>query len=354
MAEQGFLVEAGVPVDDLWRVPAAARRIEALGYSSALAPETNRDPFLPLALAAEHTTRLGLGTSVAIAFPRAPMVIAQVAWDLQRFSGGRFALGIGSQVRKHNEERFSVKWTAPVARMREYILTLRAIWDSWQHGSKPAWVGAHYRYTYTTPFFNPGPIEHPRIPVAISAVNPAMCRLAGEVCDGVRLHNFCTRRYLDDVILPNIARGAAKAGRTPDQIELAGGGFIATGADDQAVQKQFESIRRQVSFYGSTPSYLGVLEAHGWGDLGARLNKLSREGKWQEMATAVPDEVVHAFAAVGRYDEIVARIRERFHGMRRLGFPAPAEDAREEGIVRELLQELTEDDHTDAKTPRRP
>jgi probable F420-dependent oxidoreductase len=341
MAADGFLIETGVPVDDLWRVPAAARRVEALGYASVLAPETNRDPFLPLALAAEHTTRIGLTTSVAIAFPRAPMVVAQVAWDLQRFSKGRFMLGIGSQVRKHNEERFSVKWSAPVPRMREYIQTLRAIWDSWQNGSKPAFTGAHYRYTYTTPFFNPGPIEHPRVPVAISAVNPAMCRLAGEVCDGVRLHNFCTRRYLDDVIVPNIERGAAKAGRQLADIELSGGGFIATGPTDEAVRKQFDNIRRQVSFYGSTPSYFGVLESHGWGDLGAELNRLSRLGKWQEMAAAVPDEVVHAFAAVGRYDQIVARIRERFRGVRRLALAPPAEDPREEGIMRELLSDLS-------------
>jgi len=341
MSGERFHVEAGVPVDDLWRVPAAARRLEALGYSSVIAPETNHDPFLPLILAAEHTTRIDLVTSVAIAFPRAPMVVAQIAWDLQRFSKGRFALGIGSQVRKHNEERFSVKWSAPVPRMREYIQTLRAIWDSWQQGSKPAYVGEHYRYTYTTPFFNAGPIEHPRIPVAISAVNPAMCRLAGELCDGVRLHNFCTRKYLDDVILPNIARGAVKAGRRLEDVELSGSGFIATGPDDQSVQKQVENIRRQVSFYGSTPSYLGVLEAHGWRELGEKLNKLSREGKWQEMATAVPDDVVHAFAAIGRYDQIVPRIRERFRGIGRIAFPPPADDPRQEAQVRELLQELT-------------
>jgi probable F420-dependent oxidoreductase len=340
MAGQGFLVEAGVPVDDLWRVPAAARRLEALGYASAIAPEVNHDPFLPLAIVAEHTTRLGLGTSVAIAFPRAPMVVAQIAWDLQRFSKGRFALGVGSQVRKHNEERFAVKWTAPVPRMREYILTLRAIWDSWQHGTKPAFIGAHYRYTYTTPFFNAGPIEHPRIPVAISAVNPAMCRLAGELCEGVRLHNFCTRTYLEETILPNIGRGAAKAGRAAHEVELSGGGFIATGADDQAVHQQLESIRRQVAFYGSTPSYLGVLEAHGWRDLGEKLNRLSRDGKWQEMTAAVPDDVVRAFAAVGRYDEIVPRIRERFRGVHRIAFPPPAEDPHLEAQVRELLEEL--------------
>jgi len=340
MSEGRFVVETGVPGDDLWRVPAAARRIEALGYSGVLAPETNRDPFLPLALAAEHTTRLGLATSVAIAFPRAPMVVAQVAWDLQRFSKGRFALGLGSQIRKHNEERFSVKWTAPVPRMREYVQTLRAIWQSWQHGTKAATIGEHYRYTYMTPFFNPGPIEHPQIPVSISAVNPAMCRLAGEVCDGVRLHNFCTRKYLDEVILPNIARGAAKAGRDAATVDVGGGGFIATGPDDDAVRKQFENVRRQIAFYGSTPSYFGVLEIHGWGELGAQLNRLTRDGNWQELAAAVPDEVVHACAAVGRYDEIVPRIRERFRGVRRIAFPPPAEAPREEAQVREVLDAL--------------
>ena len=218
-----------------------------------------------------------------------------------------------------------MKWTAPVARMREYVQTLRAIWDSWQNGTKPSFVGEHYRYTYTTPFFNPGPIEHPRIPVAISAVNPAMCRLAGEVCDGVRLHNFCTRRYLRRGD-PAQHRARCRQGRAraPRTVELAGGGFIATGPDDQAVHKQFESVRRQLSFYGSTPSYFGVLEAHGWGELGERLNRLSREGKWHEMARAVSDEVVHAFAAVGRYDEIVPRIRERFRGVARIAFPHAA------------------------------
>jgi probable F420-dependent oxidoreductase len=343
MVGQGFIVETGVPADDLWRVPAAARRIEALGYASAITPEINRDPFLPLAIAAEHTTSLGLATSVAIAFPRAPMVVAQVAWDLQRFSKGRFALGLGSQVRKHNQERFSVAWSAPVARMREYIQTLRAIWDSWQHGTRPAFIGEHYRYTYMTPFFNPGPIAHPHIPVSIAAVNPAMCRLAGELCDGARLHNFCTRRYLDEVILPNIGRGAATARRSLDDFALAGGGFIATGPDDQTVDEQLEGIRRQISFYGSTPSYFGVLEVHGWGDLGEKLNKLSRDGKWQEMAAAVPDEVVHAFAAAGRYDEIVPRLRERFRGIRHIALATPAEEPRQEALVRDLLAELGED-----------
>ena len=341
MASERFIVEAGVPGEDLWRVPAAVRRLEALGYSAAISPEINRDAFLPLVVAAEHTTRLGLGTSVAIAFPRAPMIVAQLAWDLQRFSKGRFFLGLGSQVRKHNEERFSVKWSAPVARMREYVQTVRAIWDSWQHRTTPDFVGAHYRYTYTAPFFHPGPIEQPHIPIAISAVNPAMCRLAGELCDGVRLHNFCTRRYLEQTILPNLAAGAARGGRDGRRVELSGGGFIATGPDDASVARALDGIRRQVSFYGSTPSYRGVLEADGWGELGERLNALSRAGQWQELAAAVPDDVVHAFAAVGRYDQIAAVIRERFRGITRIAFPPPAEDPREEGLVREILHELT-------------
>ena len=198
----------------------------------------------------------------AIAFPRAPWVTAQVAWDLQRYSRGRFLLGLGSQVRKHNEERFSVPWSAPVARMREYVQTLHAIWDSWQHGTPPSFVGKHYHYTYTTPFFSPGPIEHPRIPVYLSAVNPGMCRLAGKVATGVRLHGFCTRRYLDEAILPNVARGAAEAGRSVADIELSGGGFVATGPDDAAVAAQVEVVRQQIAFYGSTPAYKGVLELH--------------------------------------------------------------------------------------------
>ena len=263
-----IVVETGFPYDDLTRIPDAVRRIEALGFDGIVSPEINRDPFFPLLVAAEHTTRLQLSTGVAIAFPRAPMVTAQIAWDLQRHSAGRFVLGLGSQVRKHNEDRFSVPWSAPVARMREYIGCMRAIWDSWQHGTKPAFEGKHYRYTYTTPFFNPGPLAQPKIPVHVSAVNPAMCRLVGEVCDGGRLHGFCTRKYLDEVILPNVAAGAAKTGRSLDDVELSGGGFLATGPDDETVASQVQMVRTQISFYGSTPAYHGVFALHGLEDLG--------------------------------------------------------------------------------------
>lgn len=337
-----MLIETGLPYDDLQAVPAAARRIEALGFDAAVVPEINRDPFLPLLLAAEHTTRLGLATAVAIAFPRAPWVTAALAWDLQRYSHGRFVLGLGTQVRKHNEERFSVPWSAPVARMREYVQALHAIWDSWQHGTPPSFEGKHYRYTYTTPFFSPGPIDHPRIPVLLSAVNPGMCRLAGKVAAGVRLHGFCTRRYLDEVILPNVARGAAEAGRSLADLELSGGGFVATGPDDATVTAQLEVVRQQIAFYGSTPTYRGVLDLHGWGDVGERLSRLVRNGQWEEMPRAISDEVVHAFAAVGRYDEIVPRVRERFRGIGRLALPLPPRAPRDEDRVRGLLAALRE------------
>jgi probable F420-dependent oxidoreductase len=333
-------IETGFPYDDLSAVPDAVRRIEALGFDGIVSPEINRDPFFPLLVASQHTTRLELATGVAIAFPRAPMVTAQIAWDLQRHSGGRFMLGLGSQVRKHNEDRFSVKWSAPVPRMREYILCLRAIWDSWQHGTKPAFEGTHYRYTYTTPFFNPGPIAQPKIPVAVSSVNPAMCRLVGEVCDGARLHGFCTRKYLDDVILPNIAAGAKKSGRSLDDVELSGGGFLATGPDDETVASQVQMVRTQISFYGSTPAYHGVFAQHGLEDLGHRLNRLSREGKWGDMIAAVSDDVVRLFAAVGRWDEIVPAIRERFRGISRLSLWLPGAGAKHDEQVRELLHSL--------------
>jgi probable F420-dependent oxidoreductase len=332
-----IVIETGFPYDDFDRIPEAVRRIEGLGFDAIVSPEINRDPFMPLLVAAQHSTRLRLSTGVAIAFPRAPMVTAQIAWDLQRYSKGRFVLGIGSQVRKHNEDRFSVAWSAPVPRMREYIQTMRAIWDSWQNGTKPAYEGTHYRYTYTTPFFNPGPIEHPAIPVHVSAVNPAMCRLVGELCDGARLHGFCTRKYLDEVILPNIATGATKSGRSLDAIELSGGGFLATGPDDAAVAAQVQMVRTQISFYGSTPAYHGVFALHGLEDLGLELNRLSRSGKWGEMIAAVSEDVVRLFAAVGRYDEIVPRIRERFAGITRLALyvlgSGPAYDEQLRGVI---------------------
>ncbi|MBV9863035.1 MAG: TIGR03617 family F420-dependent LLM class oxidoreductase [Alphaproteobacteria bacterium] len=304
-----------VPQQDLRHVAAAARAAEGDGYDGIVSMENQHDPFLALAVAGTATERLELHTGVAIAFARTPMAVAQIGWDLAGSTGGRFVIGLGSQVRAHNERRFSVPWSAPAPRMREYVQVLRAIWDCWKTGEKPAYEGQHYRFTLMTPNFTPEPIAAPPPAVMIAAVGPAMLKVAAEECDGVKLHGFCTRKYLTDEIMPRVEAGLAKAGRPRDRYEISGGGFLATGIDDAAVARRFEWVRQRVAFYGSTPAYYPVLAVHGLEDLGHKLNALVRQGKWGDMAREVPDDVAHLFAAVGRHDEIVAAIERRFGGL---------------------------------------
>jgi len=304
-----------VPQEDLRRVGRAARAAESAGYDGIVAMENKHDPFLALAIAGAATERIELHTGVAIAFARTPMAVAEIGWDLAGATDGRFVLGLGSQVRAHNERRFSVPWTPPAPRMREYVQVLRAIWRCWRSGEKPAFEGAHYRFTLMTPNFTPEPIAAPPPAITIAAVGPAMLKVAAEECDGVKLHGFCTRKYLTDRIMPRIAAGLAKSGRERAHYEIAGGGFLATGADDAEVARRFEWVRRRVAFYGSTPAYFPVLAVHGLEDLGHKLHALSRQGKWDEMAAEVPDDVAHLFAAVGRHDQIVAAIAGRFGGL---------------------------------------
>jgi probable F420-dependent oxidoreductase len=313
-------VFATVPQADLRRVGAAAKAIEAEAYDGIISMENQHDPFLALAVAGAATERVELHTGVAIAFARTPMAVAQVGWDLAGSTGGRFVVGLGSQVRGHNERRFSVPWTPPAPRMREYVQVLRAIWRCWNTGEKPAYEGQHYKFTLMTPNFTPPPIDAPPPPVMIAAVGPAMLKVAAEECDGVKLHGFCTRKYLTDEIMPRIEAGLAKAGpdgtkRARERYEISGGGFLATGPDDATVAKRFEWVRQRVAFYGSTPSYHSVFAVHGIEDLGHKLHRMSREGKWTEMTKEVPDEVAHLFAAVGRHDQIVAAIERRFGGL---------------------------------------
>jgi probable F420-dependent oxidoreductase len=308
-------VFATVPQGDLGRVGAAARAIEAERYDGIISMENQHDPFLALAVAGAATERVELHTGVAIAFARTPMAVAQVGWDLAGSTGGRFVIGLGSQVRAHNERRFSVPWTPPAPRMREYVQVLRAIWRCWKEGEKPAYEGQHYKFTLMTPNFTPSPIEPPPPPVMIAAVGPAMLKVAAEECDGVKLHGFCTRKYLTDEIMPRIEAGLAKASRPRERYEISGGGFLATGPDDATVAMRFEWVRQRVAFYGSTPSYHSVFAVHGIEDLGYKLHRMSREGKWAEMTKEVPDEVAHLFAAVGRHDQIVAAIERRFGGL---------------------------------------
>lgn len=304
-----------LPQADLRATAAAAKASEAAGFDGLLTMENKHDPFLAHAIAAVSTERVELGTSVAIAFPRSPMVVANACWDLQNASRGRFVLGIGPQIKPHNERRFSSAWTAPAPRLREYVQALRAIWTTWEKGEKLDYRGQHYTFTLMPPYFIPPSTGQKMVPITLAAVGEHALRLAGEVADGVRLHGFCTRRYIEEAIIPRLQEGMARTGRTREHFEITGGGFVATGPDSDAVARAFQIVRGRIGFYGSTPGYWGVLELHGYGDLGRELNAMSKAGKWGEMASRIPDDLVHLFAAVGTHKEIAARIAERFGGV---------------------------------------
>lgn len=301
-----------IPQDDLRKVKAAARAVEADGYSLITTMENKHDPFLPLAVAAVETERVELATAIAISFSRSPMAVANASWDLNEGSRGRFVLGLGTQVKAHNERRFSVPWSPPAPRMREYIQALKAIWRCWRHGEKLGFEGEHYKFTLMPPYFVPESLGLRLPPVTLAAVGPAMLRVAGEVADGVRLHPFCTRKYVEDVVLAEVGTGLARSGRSRKNFEITGGGFLATGPNDEAVHKAREWVRGRVGFYGSTPAYYPVLAVHGLQDLGLKLNRLTREGAWDKLAGEVTDDVLDLFVAAGRHDQIKSVIEARF------------------------------------------
>ena len=308
-------VSTVLPVQDWRACGPAAQTAEADGYDCVQSNELRHDPFAPLAFAALATGRIALATSVAIAFPRSPMVVANHAWDLARHSNGRFVLGLGSQVKAHNERRFSVPWIAPAERLGEYVRALRAIWRTWETGAKLDFKGQHYNFTLMTPEFSPGTQGLPMIPVAMAAVGPVMLKTAARVADSVRLHGFATRKYLQEVVRPMLAAELAASGKSFSGFEVTGGGFIATGPDDAAVQAAAEKVRYRVAFYGSTPAYRSVFEAHGIGDLGVRLHEKVREGKWNEISTLVSDDVLDLFVARAPYEGIAEAIEQRFGGV---------------------------------------
>ena len=301
-----------LPMDDLNKVGPAARAIEAAGYDGAMTMEHASHPFLPLAIAAVETGRVELLTAVAIAFPRSPMVCAYAAWDLQVASNGRFVLGLGSQVRAHNERRFSVPWSAPAARMREYVESLRALWRAWRSGEMPDYQGEHYRFSLLTPPFTPSRNDRPMTPVTIAAVGPGMLRVAGSRCDGVRLHPFCTRKYFEEFCLPRLLEGLEENGITREQFEITGGGYIVTGRDEEAIRRGMDEVKLRLGYLGSTPNYWPVLEMHGYGELGRKLRLMAVQGKWGELAGEITDDLVHLFAAVGLHGEIKGAIEARF------------------------------------------
>lgn len=300
---------------DLTTVPSEAKMIEDLGFDGLVAAEAKSDPFLVLAAAATTTSKLNLTTAVAIAFPRSPTVTALAAWDLQRSSKGRFILGLGTQVKGHIERRYGMQWTAPGPRLKEYIQAVRAVWDSWQYDKPLRFEGEHYQLSLMSPPFNPGPIEHPHIPIHIAAVNQYNCRLAGELCDGIRVHGLHSRKYLEEFILPNLEIGARRAGRSLDQIEVCVSTLSVVAPDQTALNDGIEDMRRRISFYGSTRTYRPVFEIHGWGKTVDELHQLSIQGRWDEMPGLITDEMVEAFAVFGTYDDIADVIRKRFQGL---------------------------------------
>ena len=296
-------------------IPRVAPDLEAAGYDGLLTTELKHDPFLPLAVASTSTSKVQLATGIAVSFLRSPMAVANLAWDLKEASDGRFTLGLGTQIRAHNEKRFSAPWSPPGPRMREYIQALKAIWRCWKDGEKLDFKGEHYTFTLMTPEFVPEASDLAPPPVTLAAVGPVMIRVAAEVADGVRLHGFCTRAYIDQTIMPRIEQGLAASGRKRENFEISGGGFIATGPDDESVAKAAEVIRYRVGFYGSTPAYWPVFETHGHGDLGRKLNAMTKAGEWDKLAGEISDEVLELFCVIGRHDEIVKGIEARFGGV---------------------------------------
>lgn len=310
--------------DDLNKAADIARSVEDLGFDGLWTSETGHNPFLPLTHAAGATSRINIGTAVAIAFPRSPMVTAQIAWDLAAQSKGRFLLGLGTQVKQHITKRFGMDWTPPVPRLREYIEAMRAIWDSFQTGKPLRYVGEQYKLTLLTPFFSPGAISDPDIPIYIAGVNDGLCRLAGELCQGFHVHPFHTLRYLNELIIPSIEQGATKAGRSRSDVALSCAIFVVTGHNQEEIKNNSVYVRSQIAFYASTPSYSSVMEMHGWMDLHERLNLMSREGRWYEMGDLISDDMLNAFAVVAPVDELALAVKARYGGLLdRIGYYFP-------------------------------
>jgi probable F420-dependent oxidoreductase len=319
-------VDGGVS-NELAKAAASAKETEAAGYDGAWSVETSHDPFLPLLLAAEHTEHLEIGTSIAVAFARNPMTLANIGWDLQAFSKGRFILGLGSQIKPHITKRFSMEWSHPAPRMREMILAIRAIWDTWQNGTPLAFRGEFYTHTLMTPFFTPAAADLDGFGVPkifLAGVGEYMTEVAGEVCDGFICHGFTTERYLREVTLPALSRGRAKAGKTMEGFEIVGPSFVVTGNDGQEFEAAEAGTRQQIAFYGSTPAYKGVLELHGWDGLHEELNALSKKGGWGEMGNLISDDILNTFAVVAEPEHIAPELLRRYGDViQRISFYAP-------------------------------
>ena len=316
-------------VDDLGTVGAQARAAEADGFAGLFTFEARHDGFLPLAVAAEHTERIELGTSIAIAFARTPMTLAHLGHDMQVLSGGRFVLGLGSQIRPHIERRYSMPWSRPAARMRELVEAIRAIWRAWNEGEPLDFRGDFYTHTLMTPLFSPPPSPHGPPRIWVAGVGPRMVEVAGSVGDGLICHPLVSGEYLREALVPNLHAGARAAGRDPGDLEVAAVAMVATGGSEEEMAEAVAATRVQIAFYASTPAYRPVLDRHGWGDLQPELRRLSKQGEWQAMGDAIDDEVLRTLAVVAEPDGVVPALVERFAGVAdRVGISALAPGAR--------------------------
>ncbi len=328
-----MLIDATLPPVDLTAVPALARSAENMGFSALWSTETMHDPFLPGALIAEHTQRLHFGTAVAIAFARSPANLAYTAWDLAQASGGRFILGLGTQVKAHIERRFGMQWPeSVVGKLRDQINAVRAFWTTWQTNQPLNFRSEHYKLTLMSPFFNPGPIKNPEIPIYIAGVNAGLARLAGETAQGFHVHPFHTIRYLREVILPAIEQGALKAGRSRVDLKISTSAFVVTSPEEETF------VRAQIAFYASTPSYRSVLELHGWEDIARELSTLAARGAWMDMAGLINDDILRECAVIASPSDLPAALLERYQGVvDRLGLYIPYVPGERDEFWRHLL-----------------
>ena len=303
-------IDTSFPPLDLNHVPDFASAAEAIGFDAIWTSETQHDPFLPLTLIAEHSERLFLGTAIAIAFARSPATVAYTAWDLAKLSRGRFILGLGTQVKPHIERRFGMPWPeSPVKLLREFVAAVRAFWEAWQTGGKLNYRGEYYNLTLMTPFFNPGPIDHPDIPVYLAGVNPGLCRLAGEIAQGFHAHPLHSVDYLQQVVRPALAEGASRTGRGIDEIELTASAFVVSDQNEELL------ARGQIAFYASTPSYRPVFRLHGWDGLAEQLSQMARRGEWMDMAAKITDEMLETFAVVAGPEDLGSALVARYDGL---------------------------------------
>jgi probable F420-dependent oxidoreductase len=324
--------------DNLSQVPEHINKLESAGYDGAMSFETSHDPFFPLLLAAQNSQRIELMTSIAVAFSRSPMTLANIGHDLNAYSKGRFILGLGSQIRPHITKRFSMPWSKPAARMKEFILAMRAIWGNWHSGTPLDFRGEFYTHSLMTPMFTPMNSEFGAPKVFLAAVGPLMTEVAGEVADGVICHGFTTEKYMREVTLPAVEKGLVKSGRSREDFQISYPCFVVTGATEEAFNGNKQAVCKQIAFYGSTPAYKPVLGMEGWGDLQPELNALSKQGKWDEMGLLVTDDILDKFAIVAEPDQVIGKFIQRFSDLvDRTTISIPATD---DGHLSSLITEM--------------